>query len=156
MDQEGDQQPLLETDPADLRSAPRTESESPHAEGNGSKERRQRWEERDSEGKTAPLRYAAPLGGRRGAMLRSLPVLFVLALVAVVTGVYVTYHIAPLLQQHEADSETFSRGLGELIAFSLLLVLFMTCFMLSVFVRPGTPDETGEDTVERAAVRTYA
>lgn len=100
----------------------------------------------------APLRYAAPLGGRKGALLRSLPVLFVLSLVAVVVAVYIAYHIAPLLQQHETDRAAFSRGLGELLAFSVLLTLFSICFGLSIFVKPGAPDEADqidqEDTAE--------
>lgn len=153
MEQEDDQQPLLEAAQSEGHSAFRNESASPLQEGDSVKDTLQQGAhqrgEQDSKGKAAPLRYAAPLGGRRGAMLRSLPVLFVFALVAVVVGVYVTYHLAPLLQQSETDRDAFSRGLGELIAFGFLFTLFMTCFILSVFVRPGSPDEGGESTVDQ-------
>lgn len=104
-------------------------------------------ENEDSE-QVAPLRYAAPLGGPKGALLRSLPVLFVLSLVLVVVGVYVAYHIAPLLQQHGADRQAFGRGLSEFIVFLFLFAVFILCFALSVFVRPGTPNETDEDAME--------
>ncbi|KAL8427817.1 hypothetical protein Efla_005425 [Eimeria flavescens] len=150
MDQ--DQQPLLEAsgggEPfvADSESsssrtaAERIQTRAQQAEGGNGK--------KNSEAPSAPLRYAAPLGGRRGAMLRSLPVLFVLSLIIVVVGVYVAYHIAPLLQLYETDRQAFSRGLGEAIAFSILLTLFLTCFALSVAVRPGTPDEADEEAAE--------
>ncbi|KAL8449178.1 hypothetical protein Emag_003698 [Eimeria magna] len=153
MDQAGDEQPLLEAAASAEGPADRREPSGQHDREDGLKARgrqtgEQGAEERDSKPATAPLRYAAPLGGRRGAMMRSLPVIFVLSLIAVVVGVYLTYHIAPLLQQHESDRDAFSRGLGEVIAFSLLLILFLTCFALSVFVHPGTPDEGDEEVAE--------
>lgn len=155
MDQEGDQQPLLGAEPVGVPGSHRSDPRDQQAEERGVKERRQPGdlgsEVRDPEDNKAPLRYAAPLGGPRGALLRSLPVLFVLSLICVVVGVYLTYHIAPLLQQHEADREAFSRGLGELIAMSVLLAMFITCFLLSVFVRPGRPNESDAETVERQA-----
>ncbi|KAL8275675.1 hypothetical protein Esti_000238 [Eimeria stiedai] len=153
MDQASDEQPLLASAASAESPADRSEPSSQRDRGDGLKARGRQTgqggaEERDSKPATAPLRYAAPLGGRRGAMLRSLPVIFVLSLIAVVVGVYLSYHIAPLLQQHESDRDAFSRGLGEVIVFSLLVTLFLTCFALSVIVRPGTPDEEDEETAE--------
>ncbi|KAL8451944.1 hypothetical protein Emed_001679 [Eimeria media] len=154
MDQPGDEQPLLEAaasaeGPSDQREPSSQRDREDGLKARGRQAGEQRAEEGDSKPATAPLRYAAPLGGRRGAMMRSLPVIFVLSLIAVVVGVYLSYHIAPLLQQHASDRDAFSRGLGEVIAFSLLLTLFLTCFALSVFVRPGTPDEGDEEVAEQ-------
>ncbi|CDI76915.1 zinc finger DHHC domain-containing protein, putative [Eimeria acervulina] len=96
----------------------------------------------------APLRYAAPLGGVKGSLLRSLPVLFVLSLLSVVVGVYLSLHIAPLLQKHATDRAAFYRGVWELAVFGCLLLLFLLCFALSVFVPPGTPTESGQEALE--------
>lgn len=160
MEQGDDQQPLLEAAESEAHSPFHSEAASPRAGADGARDTLERGVhqrgvgEGGSKGRAAPLRYAAPLGGRKGAMLRSLPVLFVLALVAVVVGVYVAYHLAPLLQQHDIDRDAFSRGLGEFIAFGFLFTLFVACFMLSVFVRPGTPDEGDESTVDQTTVCT--
>ncbi|CDJ65838.1 zinc finger DHHC domain-containing protein, putative [Eimeria necatrix] len=144
MEGEGDQQPLLAagvSEAAGTSGGPPMERGAPRVGG------AKRKENEDSE-QVAPLRYAAPLGGPKGALLRSLPVLFVLSLVFVVVGVYVAYHIAPLLQQHGADRQAFGRGLSEFIVFLFLFAVFILCFALSVFVRPGTPNETDEDALE--------
>lgn len=158
MDSETDQHSLLGAD-ASGDQVRQSEAARPTLEDSGAKEMKRQGEkgsgEQNLKDTAAPLRYAAPLGGRKGAMLRSLPVIFVLALVSVVVAIYVTYHIAPLLQQHSADSEAFSRGLGELLAFSILLTLFVTCFLLSIFAHPGKPDEGEECAVEQAAVCSY-
>lgn len=148
MSQESDQQPLLAADGGSCSEIANPRSRVASEEYK--KERRPgeglAQGERDGEN-SAPLRYAAPLGGRKGAMLRSLPVLFVLSLVSIVVGVYVAFHIAPLLQQHDVDPAAFSRGLGEFVAFCILLVLFLACVALSVFVNPGT-SEAGDYPVE--------
>ncbi|OEH77360.1 zinc finger dhhc domain-containing protein [Cyclospora cayetanensis] len=156
MDKDSDKQPLLSEEPAMENAAAAAEqretNDSPGVASRSvesSKKDKQQGESRaslermaDKSGESAPLRYAAPLGGRKGALLRSLPVLFVLSLVSVVVSVYMAFHIAPLIMQHETDREGFSRGLGELIAFGFLFVAFMVCFGLSVFVHPGSPSET--------------
>lgn len=148
-------QPLLGAEPVGVPGSHRSNPQNHQAEEGGVKERGppgdRGSEVRDPEENKAPLRYAAPLGGRKGAILRSLPVLFVLSLISVVVAVYLAYHIAPLLQQHEVDREAFSRGLGEFIAMSVLLAMFITCFLLSVFVRPGRPDESDAELVEQQA-----
>lgn len=101
----------------------------------------------------AALRYAAPLGGKKGAALRSLPVLFVLALVGVVSGAYLGLHVAPLLEARSSNQEAFVRGAWQCGVFSWLLGLFLLCFSLSVAVPPGRPEDVDASLLEETAVR---
>ncbi|CDJ34162.1 zinc finger DHHC domain-containing protein, putative [Eimeria mitis] len=141
MDREGDHQPLLTSSASGQTEAAAAAAAAAAGDGVGDESRESRTEEktqskaggRAAGEATAPLRYAAPLGGVRGALLRSLPVVFVLSLLSVVVGVYVSFHIAPLLQQYAADRAAFNRGIWEFVVFVFLLFLFMLSFALSVF-----------------------
>ncbi|CDJ59257.1 zinc finger DHHC domain-containing protein, putative [Eimeria maxima] len=162
MENDGDQQPLLSsagrTDTAagagegatvgrEPTSFSATTAEDEMA-GDSRSKTKDKMQSKASSVAAVPLRYAAPLGGVKGSLLRSLPVVFVLSLLSVVVGVYVSFHIAPLLQQHETDRAAFNRGIWEFAVFVFLLALFMLCFALSVFVRPGQPTELGEEALE--------
>ncbi|PFH31487.1 DHHC zinc finger domain-containing protein [Besnoitia besnoiti] len=91
------------------------------------------------------VRYAAPSNSPKGKFLRTLPVVFVLALVACVVSIYVGLHILPLLGLSSSlqaadlakDASAFSRGVGELATLLVLLVLQLVSFAFAVLVSPG-------------------
>lgn len=108
--------------------------------------------EATARGTTLALRYAAPSSSLKGRFLRTLPVVFALALIACVTSVYVCLHIAALIGGG-GDASGFARGVGELVVFSLLLLLQLVSFFLAVFINPGGVPDLEPEEVQRLVAR---
>ena len=85
---------------------------------------------------------------RFGEPAKFLPVIFVVALIAAVYGIYTYAHLFRLLQVDKAenlrDLDMFKLGVIETVLFNVLVFMVLVCFILSVITPPGAVPSTPE------------
>jgi hypothetical protein len=78
---------------------------------------------------------------RFGERSKFLPVAFLVSTMTILYTIYVGYHCVPLLQndkpENRVDDDKRSRAIVQLIAFHIITLLMMICYVRSILEHPG-------------------
>ena len=85
---------------------------------------------------------------RFGEPAKFLPVIFVVALIAIIYGVYTYAHLFRLLQidiaKNRRDLDLYKVGIIETVIFNILVFMVLVCFGLAVVTPPGSVPNSSE------------